>query len=546
MNPVRTRQPSTLPFAPRETALRFRAGRSEASLTIGGPAPRTPAEWLQAAEERPVDPERRAALLRELGPHWGRLDLPEAARRSRERLEDPATRIVVAGQQPALWGGPLMLAVKALAAIRTARRLEEAGIPAVPIFWVASEDHDVDELWGGLVPHGSSGGIELVPPFPRGRRMLGTLRFEQPMEARIAAVAPLLEGAPAEVEPLYRNSLADGPAEEFVRLLLGLFGGDGLLPVRPEWLRTLSRPLILAELEAPGRLAAQVREQIEALVAHDLPVPIPEPADLPFFWIDEGGARHRVRIEGEGKVRIGGPSGGERSIPELRDEIEANPERVSPDALLRPWIQDSLLQPVATLLGPTELAYQWELGEVYRSRGVPRPVLLPRPRVRVIDEEDAERLEANGISIDSLVPGIRAVDRIPSPRAARLAGELDDLAQPLIERIVAWAEDPENDPALRKRTDRLARRLREDMEKLAAVLPERAAPDVAEARREVGEILERVFPGGREGERSLALLGFLARHGRAGLAAIADVLEPGDGAIVTVVLGSERSGGTRE
>jgi hypothetical protein len=62
----------------------------------------------------------------------------------------------------------------------------------------------------------------------------------------------------------------------------------------------------------------------------------------------------------------------------------------------------------------------------------------------------------------------------------------------------------------------------------------------------VGEILERVFPGGREGERSLALLGFLARHGRAGLAAIADVLEPGDGAIVTVVLGSERSGGTRE
>ncbi len=524
-----------LPLGESETLLRFRAERSRDAASLGGPAPESPAEWAAAARERTCDPARRARAVAALKPHWAGLDLPEAAQRSVELLENPETRIVIAGQQPALWGGPLMLAVKALAAVKTAELLTQAGVPAVPLFWIASEDHDVSELWGGEVVSASGASVPLIAPFPKGRRMIDRLTFEHTAETRFAAISPLLEGASPAVTALFRSSLAEAPADEFQRLFVTLFGSRGLLPVRPEWLRTLARPWIEAELSAPGEHAALVRQGIEQLATRGLPVPIPTPSELPFFWIDDDGARHRLTVTGD-SVQIGGKNGPVRAVEDLKRELVTDPTRVSPDALLRPIIQDVLLEPACTILGPTELAYQWELGEVYRARGIQRPVLVPRPRVRVIAAEDAALLESHSIDLASLTPSATAVDLVASPEAEKRAKALAHASEPFVQLIEEWSKDDSLDAALRKRTDRLGRRLREDIEKLAAVLPRGAGSDVEAARREIEAVLTRIFPGGKEGERALALLGFLARHGLAGLDTLAEEITPGDGTMRVVLL----------
>ena len=530
-----------LPWGDGDRLLRFRAERSADAAALFGPLPRDAAELAALVRARTPDPERRRRALDALRPAWAALDLPAAARAAAARLEDPATRIVIAGQQPALWGGPLLLAVKTLAAIRTAEMLTAAGVPAVALFWIASEDHDVKELRGGVVAPRLGPPVPLVPPFEPGRRMLGRLRHRLDPATRLAAIDPLLARSPygAEWRPRLERTLAESPADEFQSLWIELFGGRGLLPVRPEWLRELGRPVIAAELARPGELARHVRTAIARLAALELPVPIPEPAELPFFRVDDEGERHRLFLEG-GEVRIGGRDGEVRSLAELALEIERRPERASPDALLRPLIQDALLEPAVSILGPTELAYHLELADAYAPRGIPRPVLLPRPRLRLVDGDDLRTLERLGLDPGTLSPGDTAAARFPSPGAARRQRELARLAEPLVARLEGWAEEEGLDPALRKRCDRLVRRLREDFEKLAESLERGAGADVEEERRSLAGILDRMFPLGEEGERSAALLGFLAEHGEAGLAAIHRAAEPGDGRLRLVVVARER------
>ena len=518
-----------------ERALFFRAQRSAEALALAGPIPTAGEDWRQAAADRPVDPARRRALLETLRPHWESRALSSRSQEQIARLEDPETRIVIAGQQPAQWGGPLLLAVKALATCRTAEALEAEGIPAVPVFWIATEDHDTGELWGGVVTPPQGPPVELAPSFSAGRAMLGTLRYELPLETRLGALAPLWETGDPAIAQLYRETASDSPADEFIALFERLFGERGLLVVRPEWLRALAAPLIAHEFDAPGETAGTIREGIAALEALDLPVPISKPADLPLFWIDDEGARHRLHPEGDG-VRVGTPSGPHRSWASLRDELTADPTRFSPDALLRPLIQDHLFQPIASLLGPTELAYQWELTEVYRRRDLTRPVLLPRPRVRIVGERDAALLEEHGSKLASLSPKTEASALVSSPAAVTRQVKLDEAGGAYLALLREFAEDPAHDPALKKRTDRLARRVGDDLDKLRGALDRGAARDVTAPRRDVAEALARIFPQQKEGERSMALLDFLLRFGLGGLEAIAASLAPGDGELRTIVL----------
>jgi len=531
-----------LPWGEGDRLLRFRAERGAGASELFGPLPRDAAELARAVRSRPLpDPERRRRALAALRTEWASLDLPPAASAAAARLDDPRTRIVIAGQQPALWGGPLLLAVKALAAIRAAQELEAAGVPAVALFWIASEDHDVKELRGGVVTPRSGPPVPLDSPFEPGRRMLGRLSHRLDRATRLAAIEPILAAGPhgARWRPRLGRILADDPATEFQNLWIELFGARGLLPVRPEWLRELGRPVIEAELARPGELARHARKSIARLESFGLPVPIPEPAELPFFRIDDAGDRHRLHLEG-GSVRIGGRDGERCALEALAGELARAPERFSPDALLRPLLADSILEPAASVLGPTELAYHLELTDAYAPRGIPRPILLPRPRLRIVDGEDARTLDRLGLDPGALSPGDTAASRLPSPEAARRRAELARLAGPLLAAIEGWAEEAGLDAALRKRCDRLGRRLREDFVKLDDALGRGAGGDVAEERRELARILARIFPLGEEGERSASLLGFLVEHGEAGLDAIHGAAEPGEGRLRLLVLAPER------
>ncbi len=195
------------------------------------------------APSPPVDREALAEALATANAGYGH----PGATRMAERLADPATRVIVTGQQPGLFGGPLYTLSKAIAASLWAQRLEASGQPAVAVFWVATEDHDFREVSRAFFPS-SAGGVEVdlgedqAPLVPVGMRVFGP-----ELEGALARVREAVPGERGSewVDRLagwYRPEVRFG--EAFSRLLVALLGErsplmlDSMLPA----LKSASRP----------------------------------------------------------------------------------------------------------------------------------------------------------------------------------------------------------------------------------------------------------------------------------------------------------------
>ncbi|MEC9475587.1 MAG: bacillithiol biosynthesis BshC [Planctomycetota bacterium] len=454
-------------------------------------------EVIENIGHRKPDPQKRRKLLEALKPCWEKLELPPVAREAMALLEDPDTHIVIAGQQPALWGGPLMVVSKALSVTVLARQLERAGIPAVALFWVADDDHDGGELNPGRFHSGKQPGN----PHAEGRRPLYDLRHRQLPQDRLAALSDAIGDAPYAREAIRIASaaIASGPAEEFVSLLSQLLPDTPLLPVLPRWFRTLQRPIVERCVQNPGQFRELIVEACREQQSLGIPTPVPAPRDEPVFIIDEDGLRRRPR-----EIR-----------QPLSEILQQDPMSVSPDALLRTIVQDEVIDPSAVILGPTEFCYALQTRKVRQQWGLSRPLWLPRPRLRPIDQEIIDAITAEGIERDEIAPGVAATDLICDPDVKAEAQGITKAGTELIDRIEQLNHRDDASPALQRRARRLVHTWRQQLERLEIAIG-RGLGGTAEDRRDhVSRLLEELFPGGLEPERNRNLLDLIAHHGSA-------------------------------
>lgn len=502
--------------------------RGDPSLeALFGPVPASDEELVRLAQARTPDQAVRSRALSTLLPYWRSLDLPTASQQAVEWAADPATRFVLTGQQPALAGGPLHLFVKALSVARLARRLRDHGVPTVALYWIADEDHDRDELFSGTVS-GPNGERAMAVPFSSGRTPFYGLRLppeELDADLVVAWFRENLPDGPDREALLDRlgRSFDPAPGEWFQKLLFELLPDEGLLPVRPSLLRELQAPIIAEEISQPGRLASEMEPTLENLRSLGFPVPIAQPATVPFFRIGDDGGRHRWETGARDgstvfKSRQSKVDGETEEIEfttaELLRDLENDPHRYSADALLRPLVQDTVLQPLATIVGPTELAYHLELSGVYEARGIPRPLLMPRLRVRVMGADTLERVRGLNVDPTSVASAaMNVTELLPSAHADTQVQRLQALASALTEFVAGVGQDSEATPALRKRADRLARRWEDDTEKLARIIERDGASDVSDERNELQRIHAELWPEGRDAERTRSVFFFLNQYG---------------------------------
>lgn len=521
-----------------ETSPVYAARADGRAPELFGPVPSSDDELVAWARERAPDAARRGALVEALAESWRAMELPAATVKNIEKLRDPATRIVIAGQQPALAGGPLFLFAKVLSVVRLAERVSDLGVPAVPVFWIADEDHDVGELESGVIP---GRGAAFANPFSRGRLPVRDARLvdDGKPAARLGTV--LRE----EIAARLVRTLDPAPGVWFRKLLLDLCGETGIVPVTPDQLRALRAPLIARELQSPGALAADVARANEALRRASLPVTIENAAEPPVFFHESDGDRHRLEVKDDGFLSRG-PGRDALSLLTAARLLEESPERFSPDALLRPLIQDELFEPFAVISGPTEMAYQLQLVHAYERIGVRRPLLMPRLRVRVLDGSVATRLEDAGIDATELGPKTRVSDVVPAARAVELKRDIEAAGESL-SRTLELLES-EGDHALAKRAARLRRRWLKDRERLLEAIDRGAAVDEMESRRRavVASALEELYPGGADAERTVSAMHFFSRYGLELLDDIGTAYDPYDARprLLTAAPKSETSGVT--
>lgn len=329
----------------------------------------------------------------------------ESTSKNLDRLRGGAVAVVT-GQQVGLFGGPAYCIYKALTAIRVARELSERGVNAVPIFWLATEDHDLAEVNHTFVPkRGGFQRLELLPPGASGRRV-GEVRLGGDVRALTAQLNTLLEGAwCAEVARWIAESYTpeDTFGSAYGKLMTRIFSGRGLIfldPMSPEFHR-LCIPVMKRAMQAHEELTAELVARSAALekAGFHAQVKVAEHSTLLFRIVN--GQRLTVRAVKEGLAA------GEKieSLEETVKSLEVHPENFSPSALLRPVVQDSLLPTVAYIGGAAEIAYQAQTSLVYEKLLGRAPAILPRASFTVVPSHIANLLKKYNLDAKEVLQG---------------------------------------------------------------------------------------------------------------------------------------------
>lgn len=433
-----------------------------------------------------------------------------------DRLRDGAVAVVT-GQQVGLFGGPAYSIYKALTAIRVARELSDRGVNAVPVFWLATEDHDLAEVNHLLVPkRGGFQRLELLPAGVSGRRV-GDVRLGSDVGVLTAQLDALLEGS---WSPEIARWLAESYTPEdtfgsaYGKLMTRIFAGRGLIfldPMSAE-LHRLALPVMKRALLGHKELAAELVARSAALekAGFHAQVKVSENSTLLFRILN--GQRLPIRPVKDGLAA------GEKlaSLEEMVKSMEARPEDFSPSALLRPVVQDSLLPTVAYIGGAAEVAYQAQTSLVYENLLGRAPAILPRASFTLVPAHIANLLKKYNLGAKDVLQG-----------RAKLRARLESEALP--ETLSAKFEEGEQ--SIRN----LLESLREPLKKLDQTLL--GALDTAtekmmyqfhglksKAGRAEGfrsgvisthenEIVSTLFPNEALQERSFGLLAFLASEG---------------------------------
>lgn len=449
----------------------------------------------------------REALAEKLLEYNREMGAGEATLAGVQALREGAAA-VMAGQQPGLLGGPLYTILKALSACLLARHVEEKGLGrAVPVFWCASEDHDLAE----------SNRVDLLDG-PRPERLAldiedrGASLSEYEIDRLAPAFIDRLRGAMKETEftdALFERLpewLRGGFGGWFSRQMLSLFGDQGLILLEPGRLRDLSAPFMEREIREPQATAEAIRDAGRDLAALGYK-PSLTGDEGPGIFVIRDGVRERVRAEG-GDLFL---KDGSRLSPEtLSADLRKEPGRFSSGVAIRPVVQDGIFPSLATIAGPSEISYLAQLGGVYRRHGIERPPILPRISLTLV-EGKAERI------LDRLA--------LPKERILDLGGRVEGL----LEQVPT---EPDGFPEARSKVEaalaglrealpteirgtypKIERRIQRELDRVQGKVEESKRRQLGLGEEQMRKLRDGIVPFGKLQERVWGILPFLNRYG---------------------------------
>ncbi len=458
-------------------------------------------------------------------------DAPAEARAAAALFADPKTVAIVTGQQAGLFGGPLYTLHKAITAIKLARRVAaEHGVPAVAVFWIDSEDHDWEEVRSCTVlddeprPHT----ITLGELDGAGERSVARLVLDgQGLAAvdALQAVLPTTEFTPAVLEML-RTAYAPGRtmSQAFGRVLEHILGPYGLVvyDAADPASKPLASDLFARAVGDPGRtsaLATAAGEDLEKRGYHAQVTAGEHSA--PLFLID--GSRQAIRWR-DGVAVVGDR---ERPLSELVALARSSPQSFSPNVLLRPLVQDTIFPTACYVGGPSELAYQGQLRQVYAHFGVPMPLVMPRASATILDSAGVRFLGKHDVPFaafqrqDELTLNHLLESQLP----AGVEGSFAEAGRVLVERLEAVTEAAKQvDSTLEGAAKSTLGKMQHDLQALHAKVVHAAKKKDETLRRQFTRTQTQLFPNGQPQEREVGAVWLLNRYGPAAVDRLIELL----------------------
>lgn len=457
-----------------------------------------------------------AAILERQNRAWGAS--PETLK-NLERLRAGAC-CMVTGQQVGLFGGPLYAIFKALGAIRLAEKATELGADCVPVFWLATEDHDLAEINHTRLLAGD-GSLQPVATSTRGAPDAPVSEIRLGEEIREALENAETALGDSEIAGLLRRCYQPGETlgSAFARLFSALAGRWGVLMLDasdPE-LHALAQPIYHAAIERAEEIDQALLERDRELLSsgyHDQ-VKVTELSTL-LFTIQNGSRVVIQRANGVARAADFRIDEEKISREKLLERIDAEPQHFSANVLLRPVVQDYLLPTLAYTGGPAECAYFAQAAVVYEKLLGRVTPAVPRFSATLMEPKAASLLERYSLTLTDVFEGPERLRETLAERAlpADLKAAFEAAEKALDQNLARIVTSLEHlDPTLVDAAQNAGSKMHYQLDRLQG--------KAARAELLRNEVLDRhasllsnlLFPHKELQEREIAGVSFLARHG---------------------------------
>ncbi len=432
--------------------------------------------------------------------------------------------VVVTGQQVGLFGGPLFTPFKAATALARARQATAAGRPRTAIFWLATEDHDFAEI-NHIVFPARRELCKLVyaksPPVPQpvgGIVLDGSITSLLEEARELLGASETMEALAASYQP--GRTFAQAFAEFYSRV----FAVQGLLVLdaSSRAFHRMGSPVLRAGLERADELHAALIDRNRALEAagYHAQVAVTPQSSLLFLIDEKSGARLALKRlaptpnEPEGIWLAGRQS---LSTADLLGILDAEPERISPSALLRPIFQDFLLSTSAIVGGPAEIAYFAQSAVLYERILGWKTNALPRFSATLIEPAIGELLGQHNLTLeqvfaetfDSLAQSL-ATRSMPAEGRQKLVAASSALEAELAS-LLDWMHSL--DEGVGQSAERSASKMRYQMSRLQRLAANFQLQREAKLTRHADAICQALYPNGALQERLQGAAYYFARYG---------------------------------
>jgi bacillithiol biosynthesis cysteine-adding enzyme BshC len=500
--------------------------------------PRSPhfEEWLkEEASKLSYDPARRERVTEILERQNKSWNASAQTLANLDRLRKGAAAVVT-GQQVGLFGGPMFAIYKALTAVKLAEEATAAGVDAVPVFWLATYDHDLAEVNHVSVP-GPDGVLQVLttPSHDVPGAPVSAVRLAD-------EIVPLLDQAvkllgDCETTRFLRESYRPGESlgTAFARFYAEIFAEWGVivLDASDAELDRVAEPMFRAAIERADELETALLSRGRALEAAGYHQQVKVTSSSVLLFTMRQGARTPIHRRGRGDTAefvIGADSAAEKlSQAELLSRISSTPEQFSPNVLLRPIIQDYLLPTLAYTGGAAEAAYFAQAGAVYEVLlGHVTPV-VPRFSATLVEPKMQRLLDRHGVTVPDVFtdPDMlrRQLAERGLPKDLQAAFEstkksLDSHLSSVKEKLVKL------DRTLVDAAETARSKIEYQLERLHSQAARAEALKSELVARHAEMLIHALYPDKALQERGVGAIYFLARYGSEFLHQLHDAIQP--------------------
>ena len=468
-----------------------------------------------------VDRNQVADALAAMNQRW---DAPEETLNNINLLRDADAVAVVSGQQAGLFTGPLYTIYKALSAVKLAGCLRQRNTKAVPVFWIAAEDHDFIEVAKAEIigrdcqlKH-----VDISTDLHREGQPVGRVVLDDSIQAIVDQLFELLPNSEFadDMKKLVQQSWQPGRGyvDSFATMMTALLGRYGLIfldPLDPE-MKKLAAPLYAAAVRQAPEIATAVEQRSRDLENAGYHAQVLATAtSFPLFIHDENGARRAlVRVE-NGNYQAK-DTAQQYSIEDLAQLARHEPQRFSPNVTLRAVVQDYLLPTIAYYGGAAEIAYFAQTAEVYRMLERPATPILPRSSLTMIERHTGRVLERYGLTLADFFEGLepvtkRVVEEYLGASTARSFAAAEQNVNQELDRLKT--ELHAIDPTLANALETGRKKIQYQLDGLRTRFVRAQMTRDEAAHRQLQRAADQLYPNTDLQERHINVTSLLARHG---------------------------------